>query len=379
MFFSSLAQNNFIKNKAMIQRILFTLFTFLASQMSYSQTFDDSTCWEYFKLTDNLRKDKPLDKETWDHFLKNEAMQVYINDQGFDSTFIDDYRKIMEVVYMPKNADVLQKRLKAPMKNWWYYIVNEYKVNEDNMKKYLIDIQKDPKGYFDTCYQYTYAMLPQKYHKKASGFKVSIIPIHNDAHIESDWMVFTLIAAYFHDANRMGAMGGHEFHHVLRPQLVFEVEDQDKVVISLLQKVLNEGSADLTDKVYEGKKALKLLEYQRDTGLEFIADGAKVIKNIDSLLSVKPLDQSTLKINKLINYWNTSGHVPGFYMSNIIEKGGYKKELIKHVYDPFEFVYLYDKASRKNKDAYVLSSSTMDLVRELDKKYRPKAKIGQHQ
>lgn len=363
----------------MIQRILFTLFTFLASQIVYSQTFDDSTCWEYFKLTDNLRNDKPLDKETWNQFLKNEAMQVYIKDQGFDDNFIDNYRKIMEVVYMPKNAVALQERLKDPMKNWWFYIINEYKVNEDNMKKYLIDIKKDPKGYFDTCYQYTYAMLPKKYQKKAPEFKVSIIPIHNDAHIESEWMVFTLIAAYFHDANRMGAMGGHELHHVLRPHLVFEVEDQDKVVISLLQKVLNEGSADLTDKVYEGKNAVKLLEYQRETGLEFITDGAKVIKNIDSLLSVQPLDRSSLKMNKLINYWNTSGHVPGFYMSNIIEKGGYKKELIKHVYDPFEFVYLYDKASRKNKNAYVLSSNTMNLVRELDKKYRPKAKIEQHQ
>ncbi|MCT2560399.1 DUF5700 domain-containing putative Zn-dependent protease [Chryseobacterium herbae] len=363
----------------MIKQIILTLFAFLSSQIVYSQTFDDSTCWEYFKITQDLKNDKPLDKKTWNQFLKNEAIQVYLNDQGVDSAYIENYRKAMETVYMPKNSAELQKRLKKPMNNWWYYIVNEYKVNEDQMKKYLVDIKKDPKHYFDTCYQYTYQMLPKQYQKTAPELKVTIIPIHNDAHVKNSWMVYTLLSAYFHDMNRMGAMGGHEFHHVLRPQLVFDVEDQDAVIVGLLQRILNEGSADLTDKIYEGKDAVKLLEYQRGTREEFIADGAKAIKNIDSLLSVKPLDRSTLKINKLINTGNTNGHVPGCYMSAIIEKAGYKKELIKHVDDPFRFVYLYDKASKKDKNAYVLSSTTMDLVRELDKKYRPKAKIEQHQ
>lgn len=363
----------------MIKQIIFTLFTFLSSQMVYSQTFDDTSCWEYFKITQDLKNNKPLDKKTWNQFLKNDAIQVYLKDQGVDSAYIDNYRKNMEIAYMPKNNALLQEKLKDPMKNWWLYIVNEYKVNEDQMKKYLTEIKKDPKSYFETCYQYTYQMLPKKYQKKAPNYKVTIIPIHNDAHIESSWMMYSLMAAYFHDANKMGAMGGHEFHHVLRPQLMFEVENQDAVIVNLLQKILNEGSADLTDKIYEGKDAVKLLEFQRETRAEFIADGAKVIKNIDSLLSVKPLNRSALKMNKLINIGNTSGHVPGCYMSDIIYKAGYKKELVKHIEDPFQFIYLYDKASKKDKNAYVLSSTTVDLVRELDKKYRPKAKVEQYQ
>lgn len=363
----------------MIKKIIFSLLTFLSFQIVFAQTFDDTSCWEYFKITQDLKNDKPLDKKIWNQFLKNEAIQVYLNDQGVDSTYIDDYRKIMEIVYMPKNSAALQERLKDPIKNWWFYIVNEYKVNEGQMKKYLTDIQNDPQKYFETCYQYTYQMLPKKYQKTAPEYKVTIIPIHNDAHIEKGWIVYTLMASYFHDTNKMGALGGHEFHHLMRPQLVFDVENQDAVIISLLQKILNEGSADLVDKVYEGKDAVNLLEFQRETGAEFITEGAKVIKNIDSLLSIQPLDRSKLKLNKLINSWNTSGHIPGFYMSNIIAKGGYKKALIKHVDDPFEFMYLYDKASKKDKNAYVLSSTTMDIVRELDKKYRSKAKIVQHQ
>ncbi|ASK28729.1 hypothetical protein CEY12_00755 [Chryseobacterium sp. T16E-39] len=359
-------------------RILLTFFLFLTAQLAYSQTFDDSSCWEYFKITESLKKNEPLDKKTWNQFLKNEAIQVYLKDQGVDSTYTESYRKTMEIVYMPKNSSILQEKLKDRNNNWWIYNVNEYKVNEDQMKKYLTEIKKDPKKYFETCYQYTYQMLPKKNHTTAPEYKITIIPIHNDAHVESKWMVFTLLAAYFHDNNKMGVLGGHEFQHVLRPRLVFDVEDQDKVLVAILQRILNEGSADLVDKRYEGDDAMKLLEFQREYGKEFLTEGAKVIKNMDSLLSVKPLDRSKLKINKLINSWSTSGHIPGYYMANIIEKGGYKKELIKHIEDPFEFVYLYDKASKKVKDAYILSATTMDLIHELDKKYRPKAQVQQH-
>lgn len=53
----------------MIKQIICTLFAFLSSQMVYSQTFEDSTCWEYFKITQDLKNDKPLDKKTWKPFI----------------------------------------------------------------------------------------------------------------------------------------------------------------------------------------------------------------------------------------------------------------------------------------------------------------------
>lgn len=246
------------------------------------------------------------------------------------------------------------------------------------MKEYLTQLKQDPKSYFDTCYQYSYQMLPDKNHKKAPEYKITIIPVHNDAHVENGWMVFTLMAAYFSDHNKNGTLGGHEFHHVLRPRLVFDVEEEDKVIVSLLQRILNEGSADLIDKRYEGEDAVKLLEFQRGYPESFIAEGPKTLKNIDSLLSVKPLNRSELKINKLINTWNTSGHIPGYYMANIIEKGGYKKQLIEHIEDPFQFIYLYNDAAKKNKGAFILSPATMEIIKELDKKYRSKAQLVQH-
>lgn len=363
----------------MINRILLTFFTVLTSYPLYAQTIDDSSCWEYFMITEDLKRDQPLDKAKWNNFLKNEAIQVYLKDQGVDSTYMENYRKTMEIVYMPKNSAVLQEKLKDQNKNWWTYIVNEYRLNEDNMKKYLSQLKIDQEKYFDTCYQYSYRMLPKKNHKKAPEYRVTIIPIHNDAHVENGWMIFTLMAAYFSDHNKNGTLGGHEFHHVLRPRLVFDTEEEDKVIVSLLQRILNEGSADLIDKRYEGEDALKLLEFQRGYPESFIAEGPKTLKNIDSLLSLKSLDRSRLKISQLIDTWNTSGHIPGYYMANIIETEGYKKQLIEHIEDPFRFIYLYNDAAKKNKGAYVLSSAAIEVIRGLDKKYRSRARVVQHE
>ncbi|SEL40474.1 DUF5700 domain-containing putative Zn-dependent protease [Parapedobacter koreensis] len=341
----------------------------------YAQSIDDRLCWRYFEITEKLRADEPLDKAEWNDFLTNDAIQVYLKDQGVDSAYIESYRQAMEIVYMPKNENVLNERLKDQNRYWWTYIINEYKLHEDEMKHYLLGLQNDQESYFDTCYRYSYTMLPEAYHKKAPEYKVTMIPIHNDAHVRSGWMIFTLMAAYFSDFNKLGVLGGHEFHHVLRPRLVFEVDKEDQVIISLLQRILNEGSADLIDKRYEGENATKLLEFQRGYPESFIAEGAGILKNIDSLLSSADLDKSKLTINKLIDTWNTSGHIPGYYMADIIEKQGYKAELINHIEDPFYFVYLYNKAAEKEDDAYVLSAETMNLVRLLEDKYRKQAKI----
>lgn len=63
----------------------------------------------------------------------------------------------------------------------------------------------------------------------------------------------------------------------------------------------------------------------------------------------------------------------------MIEKAGYKKQLVKHIQDPFNFVYLYNKAARKIPGAYIISDATIAVIEDLDKKYRPKSHIVRHQ
>lgn len=341
-----------------------------------AQSIDDHLCWEYFKLTDNLRAGHPLPQSDWTQFLNNKAVKVYMDDQGVDTAFLDAYRKIMEIVYMPKHEAVLKERLGDPNKYWWTYIINEYKVNEKEMKAYLTEIKKHPDRYLDICYEQAYKMLPKEAHRKAKNYKFSIIPLHTDAHIENGWIIYTLMCAYFSDKNKIGVLGGHELHHVLRPRYHFTPEKEDEVIVEVLQRVLNEGSADLIDKGYEGTDAHALLEFQRGYPESFLEEGPKVLANIDSLLKDETVEKSSLTLQNLLNTWNTSGHIPGYYMMDVIERNGYKEELIKHVSNPFYYVYLYNKAAKADKNLpYILSDATIKYIRFLEEKYKQVGKI----
>ncbi|WP_134090726.1 DUF5700 domain-containing putative Zn-dependent protease [Olivibacter sp. XZL3] len=341
-----------------------------------AQSIDDRTCWEYFKLTDRLREGDSLSKESWNKFLKDEAIEVYMNDQGVDSTFFNTYRKTMEIVYMPKNESILNNRLKDPNKYWWTYIINEYKVHEEEMKAYLRTMKQNPKGYFDICYEHAYTMLPKEAHKRVDHYKFSIIPLHTDAHIENGWIVCTLMCAYFNDKNKTGILMGHELHHSLRPRYRFTADKEDEAIIEVLQRMLNEGSADLVDKRYQGEDAHALLEFQRGYPENFLEEGPAVLANIDSLLGSETIDKSSLTLRKLLNTWNTSGHIPGYYIMDVIERNGYKEELIDNISNPFYYIYLYNRAAKSDtKAAYVLSDAVIQYIQSLDKKYREKGKI----
>ncbi|WP_162903324.1 DUF5700 domain-containing putative Zn-dependent protease [Taibaiella koreensis] len=354
--------------------ILLLALSWLATR-SMAQSIDDRSCWEYFNITARLKAGDSLSKEEWNGFLQNEAIRVYMKDQGVDSAYFERYRRIMEIVYMPANEAKLQRQLKDPEQYWWTYIVNEYKVNEDKMKAYLEWIDKSKTDYLDTCYHYSYGMLPVQAHGRVPGLRFSIIPLHNDAHVENGWIIYTLMAAYFNDANKLGVLGGHELHHILRPRFLFETEAEDKVVVTVLQRILNEGSADLIDKPYMGSRS-GLLEFQKGYPESFLEEGVPVLKHIDSLLAQDKVDKGALKVNQLINTSNTSGHIPGYYMMQVIERNGYRKELIAHISNPFYYIYLYDRASKKDRQgAYILSPATLKYIGSLDKKYAAKGKI----
>lgn len=339
-----------------------------------AQSFDDATCHEYFKITASLKKGDSLRKADWKNFLADKAIQDYMKDQGVGDAYFESYRKNMEIVYMPKNDSILQKRLADPMKYWLTYMINQYKINEDGMKAYLNNIDQDPKSYFDTSYKYAYSALPKSAHKRLPNLKVAIIPIHNDAHAQEDMIIYTLLCAYKNDQNRMGALGGHELHHMLRPQPTFTLQPEDESVVMALYRVLNEGSADMVDKKYMTETAANLLPSQRYFQ-EFYDEGKKILPNMDALLQK---DASTWKDLKVRDFFKgtpySSGHVPGTYMVHYIEKNGLKKELLRYLDDPFAFFLVYDKASRKDKSKpFRFSDASIENIKNLQKRYIKKS------
>lgn len=357
--------------------LLCSLFPCIAFFTARAQTIEDSTCFAYFKITDRLRQGDTLDKATWHNFLQNKAIQVYMNDQGADDNYYEYYRRLMQVVYMPQKDSILRRQLKDSVKYWFTYLIYQYKINEEGMKGYLQRINANPQAYFDTCYHYCYTALAPRDRKKAPDEIFSFIPLHSDAHAEGKWVIYSLLCAYFNDKNKLGTLGGHELHHVLRPgKDIDEVPEKDKGILALLLRTLNEGSADLVDKKYMTYQATALLDFQRGTYEDFYNLGKQQMPRIDSLLQLSATSDSSYSLYQLLKgAGNTSGHIPGTYMAYTIDQAGLKPQLLEHINDPFHFFLLYNEASRKKGiDAYHFSDTTIAYLEKLKKKYQDKWK-----
>jgi hypothetical protein len=152
-------------------------------------------------------------------------------------------------------------------------------------------------------------------------------------------------------------------HHVLRKPFGFPTkEKQDEGIMYFMSSVLNEGTADMIDKVVNiaHNDELPIGMKYKDFEL-FQADS--IVAQVDSnLMVMQKTEGKTFKTEK--DYRNlirwTSGHCPGYYMTDIIARNGYKKQLMNHIQNPFEFIYLYNKAAKKDKEKpYVFNDESI--------------------
>jgi len=347
----------------MKKTIILSLFLFTSYILS-AQSIDESAAVRYFQLTDSLKQGYSISQETWKGFLGMEGNKLYTNNQGFSDAYLEKYRKELEIVYKPENDSILQRKLQSPQSNYMTYVIYQYKAHEAVMKAYLAKITAGKEDYIRSMYANAYLMLPKKLQTKNSNTKLYFIGIENDAIAQDGNIVFTLWTAYNYDKVKYGALAGHELHHVLNKPKRYKVAEKDKVLLVILNKILNEGGPDLIDKKYSMQTGfpddLRFGEY-------FLSIGKNALPNIDTAImnmATGVKTYSSKEINQLIG---SSGHIPGFYMANIIERNGLRNELIEHIQNPFQFIYLYNKAAKKDKEQpYVFTKQTIQYLQKVE-------------
>lgn len=81
-------------------KLLLTLLLAVFSLSTVAQTLTDSTCTKYFEITDRLQKGDTLSREVWQNFLQDKAIKVYLKDQRVGDSYLEAYRKTMQVVIL---------------------------------------------------------------------------------------------------------------------------------------------------------------------------------------------------------------------------------------------------------------------------------------
>ncbi|WP_018478014.1 DUF5700 domain-containing putative Zn-dependent protease [Pontibacter roseus] len=345
---------------------LFTLLLLAAASHSLNaQTIDAAAAHRYYELTDSLKAGKRLSDGTWNSFFKMDGNRQYIDNQAYDEKYLNNYRKAMEVVYMPENDSLLQARLKDPHNYYLTYLIHHYKEDEAALRTYLEGVTANPEGYLESMYASTYTMLPKRLHTKKPDFTVYLIALNNDAVANRDNFVLNLWGEYQFDKAKPGIVGGHELHHLLSRQKKYEVAEKDQSLLLMLQLLLNEGAPDLIDKKYlVSPNVPEELQY----GTYLLQLGERQMPKVDAAIKEMAAGTRTYTSQELKQQViGMSGHVPGFYMADVIERNGLRNKLVAHIDNPFQFIYLYNKAARKDKaKPYVFSEEAMAYLKKVE-------------
>ncbi|OAQ40766.1 hypothetical protein A5893_07455 [Pedobacter psychrophilus] len=343
--------------------------------VSKAQTIDFAPLDAYWKLIEPLKSGDSLSLITWKNFLDIEPNKIYVQNQGFDNDYLERLRKTIQLVYMSKNENILAKRVvaidKDPSSYWLTYKVYVYKKYEKELKAFQNQLINP--SYIPLIYKNSFEWLPKKLQNKDGKIDIHFLGIENDAIAGDGIVITTLWTLYNQDKLKMGGLLGHEMHHVLRKPITFpKIDEQDLGIIYFINATLNEGTADMIDKVvnieYQGELPMGMS--YKDFEL-FQADS--IVAQVDiNLIEMQKSEGKIFKTEK--DYRNlvrwTSGHCPGYYMTDIVVRQGYKKRLMQNIQNPFEFIYLYNKAAKKDKEKpHVFSDEAIAYIKLMENKY----------
>lgn len=347
-------------------KTFFTLFVLLTfSSLLQAQTIDAAAAVRYFELTDSLRQGKPFSDTLWKSFLSLEGNTQYIQNQGYNEKYLSRFRKDLEVVYMPQHDSLLLERLKDPQQHYNTYLIHHYKANEPQLREFLQNILADKDAYLSSLYKVTYTMLPKRMHQTKPEATLYFNALGNDALANKGNVVLTLWATYMYDKAKYGILGGHELHHLVRTEKKYTVAEKDKSLFLMLGLLLNEGAPDLIDKHYTMAESMPP---DMKFGSYLLQLGEKQMPKLDEAIrelaaGTKAYTSQEIKQQVV----GMSGHIPGFYMADIIERNGLKKKLIANIDDPFQFVYLYNKAAKKDKaKPFLLSNEAIAYLKKVE-------------
>lgn len=268
--------------KSIIALLIIT-FTF---SNAIAQKLDFEPVDAYWKLIEPLKQGDTLPVKKWNEFLKIEPNQVYIQNQGFDSAYLERLRKTIQIVYMPRYDSLLAIRVAAidkdPSTYWMTYKVYVYKKYEKEMKAYQRTMSSPT--YMGNVYKNVFKWLPKRLQHKDTTINFHFIAIENDAIAGGGTVIATLWQMYIQENLKEGLLGGHEMHHNLRKPKTFEnIPEHQKGIMYVLNAIVNEGTADMIDKPLN---ILHDAELPMGTKFkEFLLDQAdSIVKQIDTSL-----------------------------------------------------------------------------------------------
>ncbi|MCM8569853.1 hypothetical protein NE848_10710 [Gramella jeungdoensis] len=353
------------------QLLLSVLLLFL-SHYSFSQKFNTEAVVKFWEITSILQEDREIPDSIWESYSNLPGVKKYITNNRSEEN-LKAHRKYLELFFKPSLSDSLAEMIgDEKLKNDDIFQNMKYlKENEEKLKLFTHEITSPT--YLDSAIELTKKYLPAGNKNTSIGdLNIYIQPITYDAAVQGKDMYYGLSIVHDFDKFQIGTVAAHELHHVLRnnKEIKNSLSEKDSASVWVISKINNEGSADLIDKVLvvEHENDLFLGSLFNQILLQNIDPVMVEIDNALSLNSRKNEKFVTVKdFNKIIKYF--SGHIPGFYMAEVIKRNGYEKQLIEGCENPFNIFYLYNKAAKNDPGKpFTYSQETIEYLKNLERK-----------
>lgn len=351
----------------MFNQLVLLLSALLIGLAGYAQPFNFQPCYAYWRLTDQLRKGiKPTPGE-WDQ-LKLMDGYKRVNQTGWDH-FVEQ----VNLVYTPGNEAGIQQAIKIDRS---LQRIVRYAREEESLKQYIAKMNQ--RRLMDSALVYSKRMLPKKWKNCFPTPRIDFILYNYDGSGRQYGVTMDLLLSYDLDPYRPGVFLGHELLHYalfycrVKARHFKPVPQEQQAAFLAINGISEEGIADLIDKPFllfeeqspYREKAVFLDLYTTQSPLCI----AKINQAFEQLA-----DQSGAPYTS-IAYWNSivlaSGHVPGMYMGRLIQQQGLTQALIKHIENPFQFFYLYQKAAQKAKNGYpTFSAKALGFLKAMERQH----------
>lgn len=351
----------------MIKKI-FYLFFFVSSLL-FSQgrnsNFEFSGIHQFWEIVKIFESNREPSTNDWNKLFETPGYKVLTSGEFTEEFFKENFR----LVFNPKYKKELEVELKSGRN---IHHLNHYIKVRDNRDKIRDQLKKlQSNRYNSQALKRTLEYLPQN---RVSDYPPVSFVIFESNGRGSSPIVVDLAASIEWDF--MGFLS-HEYHHWYRNRQVQiklnSVTDEDKDIVQALSLIEAEGIADMVDKKdWYTKPSNAVSDYARRY-LQDVRFTPHIINQIDLTFQQIYKNPNNKKYlgSKILSILPQRGHTTGYFMARLILEKFSKKELVKCVGNPFEFILLYDKASIESGRKYPgFSDETITLINEMNNKYK---------
>ena len=345
------------------------IFIITLSSLAFSQgrnsNFEFSGITQFMEIVKTFEANREPSSSEWNKLFKTPGYQVLLTGEFTEEFFKKNFR----LVFNPNYKNELEAELKSG-KN--IHHLNHYikvRDNKDKIRDQLKNLQSN--RYNSNALKRTLEYLPQN--RVSDSPPVSFVIFESNGRGSSP-IVVDLAASIEWDF--MGFLS-HEYHHWYRNRQIQinlnSVSYDDMDIVQALSLIEAEGIADMVDKKdWYTKPSNSISEYARGF-LQDVQRTPHIINQIN--LTFEQINKNPQNkryyANKILNMLPQRGHTTGYFMARLILEHFSKRELVKCVGNPFEFILLYNQASIKSGRKYPgFSEETIKILNEMHSKYK---------